>query len=129
MASKGATGAKVFLACLASLRAVSLAQSITGAVTDPDSGVVKDAIVQAKNTATGAVLRATSSLRGEYAFAPLPPGVYDLSITMPCCQYGSATQSGVALRAGEPRRVYFPLPGGATLGTAADDPILLLNEF
>src|SRR5713101_3578623 len=107
MARKNAKGANFFLAFFASLHAVALAQSITGAVTDPDKGVVKDAIVQAKNTATGAVLRATSSLRGEYAFTQLPPGAYDLSITMPCCQYGSATQPGVTIGAGESRRVDF----------------------
>src|SRR6266852_6225815 len=110
MARKHAKGAKFFVAFLASLRAIALAQSITGTVTDPDGGVVKDAIVQAKNTATGAVLRATSSLQGEYALAQLPPGAYDLSIAMPCCQYGSATRPGVSLAAGESRRVDFHLP-------------------
>jgi hypothetical protein len=129
MSRKGATGAKLFLAFAASLRAMALAQSITGVVTDPDSGVVKDAIVQAKNTATGVVLQATSSLRGEYAFGQLPPGVYDLSISMPCCQYGSAARPGVTVGARESRRVDFHLPWGANLGTIADDPILLLNEF
>jgi hypothetical protein len=124
-AKHAAKCAKFFLAFLASLRA----QSITGTVTDPDGGIVKDAIVEAKNTATRAVLRATSSLRGEYAFAQLPPGAYDLSIAMPCCQYSSRTVPGITVGSGESRRVDFHLPWGANLGTIAGDPILLLNEF
>jgi hypothetical protein len=109
---------------------LALAQSsgIHGSITDPDGGVVKDAIVQAKNSATGAVVRGTSSANGEYSLA-LPAGTYDLTIPMPCCQYGSFARSNVAVEAGEPLRLDVQLPWGANLGTIADDPILLLNEF
>jgi hypothetical protein len=121
---------RAFFACLACVRAIALAQpaSITGAITDPDGGVVKDALIQAKNATTSAVVRVTGSPKGEYTFA-LPAGTYDLAVLMPCCQYGSFTQSGVIVRAGESRRLDIRLPWGSNLGTLADDPILLLNEF
>jgi hypothetical protein len=110
--------------------AIALAQTtaLTGVVTDPDGGIVKDADVQAKNSATGTVSRAMSSAKGEYRL-DLPPGAYDISVPMPCCQYGSFTQKNVALQTGAPRRFDIRLPWGANLGTIADDPILLLNEF
>ena len=57
------------------LSAVALAQSgvITGTITDPDGGVVKDASIQFKNSASSAVVRGTSSSKGEYSIA-LPHG-------------------------------------------------------
>jgi len=118
------------LVLLACVRAMALAQSgtIHGMITDPDGGVVKDASIEAKNSATGAVVRGTGSAKGEYTLA-LPAGTYDLSVVMPCCQYGTSKQSGLMVRAGESRRLDIRLPWGANLGTLADDPILLLNEF
>jgi len=74
------------------------------------------------------VVREFSSANGEYRLN-LPPGIYDVSVPMPCCQYGSFTQPGVAVNAGETRRLNIRLPWGANLGTIGDDPILLLNEF
>jgi hypothetical protein len=115
---------------LAALPAVAFAQTsvITGAITDPDGGAVKDAVIQAKNSATGAVVRAIASPQGEYKL-DLPAGTYDLAVPMPCCQWGSFAQSNVAVRAGESRRFNIRLPWGTNLGTLGDDPILLLNDF
>jgi len=109
---------------------VALAQSgiITGSITDPDGGIVKDALIQARNTASSAVVRGTSSSKGEYSVA-LPPGTYDLTVVMPCCQYGTFNRSGLVVGAGASIRIDIRLPWGANLGTLADDPILLLNEF
>jgi hypothetical protein len=116
------------------LNAVALAQSamvtviVTGTVTDPDGGVVKDALIQAKNTASSALVRGTSSSKGEYSIS-LRPGTYDLAVVMPCCQYGMFNQSGIVVGAGTSPRINIRLPWGPNLGTLADDPILLLNEF
>jgi len=115
-------------ACLTALSALAQPASITGTISDPDRGAVKAAVIQAKNSATAAVTRATSSPQGEYSLS-LAPGIYDLSIAMPCCQYGSFSQTNVALRAGESQKLDIHLPWGANLGALADDPILLLNEF
>jgi hypothetical protein len=114
----------------ATLQAVALAQTatVTGIVTDPDGGFVKDALIQATNASTKAAARVTGSPKGEYTVT-LPAGTYDLTVIMPCCQYGSVTQAGVVVRAGESRRLDLRLPWGANLGTLGDDPILLLNDF
>jgi hypothetical protein len=126
--ARGAKYARVLLTV--AIHAVALAQpaAITGIVTDPDGGIVKDAVIHATNAATKAVVRATGSSKGEYTL-PLPAGTYDLAVTMPCCQYGSVTQAGVVVRAGESRRLNLRLPWGSNLGTLGDDPILLLNDF
>ena len=116
------------LSCVLSSVALAQSATITGIITDPDGGVVKDALIQAKNAASSAVVRGTSSSKGEYSIA-LPPGTYDLAVAMPCCQYGAFSQSGVVIGAEAPTRIDIRLPWGANLGTLADDPILLLNEF
>jgi hypothetical protein len=110
--------------------AVAFAQPavVTGIVADPDGGAVKDAIVQAKNSATAAVARATSSAKGEYRLE-LPAGSYELAVPMPCCQYGSFSESNIVVKAGEARRLDIHLPWGLNLGAIGDDPILLLNAF
>ena len=124
-----ARGAKyAVLLYAAAMPAFTQPAAITGIVTDPDGGIVKDAVIQATNAATKAVARVTGSPKGVYTL-PLPAGTYDLAVTMPCCQYGSVTQAGVVVRAGESRRVDLRLPWGSNLGTLGDDPILLLNDF
>ena len=115
-------------AAWASAAALAQTATITGAITDPDGGIVKDAVIEATNSSTRAVVRANGSGKGEFALA-LPAGTYDVSVTMPCCQYGSSTQRNVSVRAGETRRLNVRLPWGANLGTLGDDPILLLNDF
>src|SRR5689334_16553204 len=100
------------------LQGVGLAQSTTlnGTITDPDGGAVKDALVQLKDSASSAVVRGNSSAKGEYSIQ-LAPGTYDLSVPMPCCQWGSYSQSNIVVRAGESRRLDIRLPWGANLGT------------
>jgi hypothetical protein len=116
----------VFVASITALQAQTA--TITGSITDPDGGFVKDAVVQAKNSITGAVIRSAVSPQGEYKL-DVAPGTYDLAVPMPCCQWGSFMQSNVAVRAGQPLRLNIRLPWGSNLGTLGDDPILLLNDF
>jgi hypothetical protein len=119
-----------FLSGLALGSALAWAQNatLTGVITDPDGGAVKDAIVRVKNVASGEAVRADASAKGEYTLS-LPAGTYDISAPFPCCQYSSFNQAGLALRAGESRRLDIRVAWGANLGAIADDPILLLNEF
>jgi hypothetical protein len=128
--SKAARRARPAVWCFAAFHFLALGQTVlvTGVVTDPDGGVVKDARVEAKDSSTGSLVRATSSGKGEYTLQ-LPAGTYNFGVPMPCCQYSSFTQSNVAVRAGQPLRFNIGLPWGANLGAIADDPILLLNEF
>jgi len=57
--------------------------SITGLVSDPAGAVVASAIVEARNTETGAVYQTASTATGNYAMNELPTGTYELSITVP----------------------------------------------
>jgi hypothetical protein len=65
---------------------------------------------------------------GEYTLHVLA-GTYNVSVAMPCCQWGAFSQAGLALKAGEKRGLDIRLPWGANLGTLGDDPILALNAF
>jgi hypothetical protein len=136
MSNRFFTGTRATFATVLRLSVVTsgvmVAQSesavLSGVITDPDGGAVKDAIVQLTSAATGAVARATSSAKGEYSVT-VPSGTYDLAVPMPCCQWGSYAQKNVSVRAGESKRLDIRLPWGANLGALGDDPILLLNEF
>jgi len=112
------------------MTAVALAQSssIIGVISDPDGGIVKDAVVEAKNTASGAVVRGTSTAKGEYTLRVVA-GTYELAVPMPCCQWSSYSKSNVAVSAGQSLRLDIRVQWGANLGTLGDDPILLLNDF
>ena len=57
--------------------------TITGTVTDPAGAVVANAMIQARNTATGTAYQAATTETGNYTFAELPFGTYELSITVP----------------------------------------------
>jgi carboxypeptidase family protein len=117
-----------FLALAGGLGALAQNAALTGSVTDPDGGVVKEAIVEARNTANGTLIRVTATAGGQYKLE-LPAGTYDLSVPMPCCQWGTFSQKNLSVHAGESRTLNIVVPWGANLGTIADDPILLLNDF
>ena len=77
-------GLVVFLFSCA--EAVSFAQGssgkLAGVVTDPLADGVGSATVQAKNSSTGTVSKATTSQKGAYVFADLPAGSYDISVSV-----------------------------------------------
>ena len=96
--------------------------TLTGVVTGPTGAPVPGAPIQAKNTATGAVVRAVTAADGRYRLAPIPAGSYDISITMPCCAYEPFAQRNVAIAAGQMRPLDVRLAEGASFNTAGDDP-------
>src|SRR6516165_5117789 len=100
-----------FVRYVAAISTIAWAQTatITGVITDPDGGVVKDASIQAKNSATGAITRATSSATGEYRLE-LAAGNYEIAVPMPCCQYGSFSQANIAVQAAASSRLDIHLP-------------------
>src|ERR1700728_2379427 len=75
------------LALLAAVTAIAQAGAPMGAITGPLFDSIGDPIdnnaVQAKNTESGAVFKATTSATGKYTIADLPPGVYDISASAP----------------------------------------------
>lgn len=57
--------------------------SLSGTVTDPNGAVVTGAIIELKNTATGAEFRATSSGSGVYTVPSLGAGSYNVIVSAP----------------------------------------------
>src|SRR5438128_6822185 len=70
--------------------------TITGAVSDPASAIVPNAVVIATNTATGAISRTVTTATGNYTLASLPAGSYDLSVEAP--GFKKITQSGLQVQ-------------------------------
>lgn len=75
-------------ACLALLCALAaFAQgdrgTITGTVTDPAGAVVANAMIEARNTATGSAYQTATTETGNYTLNELPFGTYEVSITVP----------------------------------------------
>jgi len=72
--------------CLVLSASVAFAQTslgtITGIVADPTGAVIANAVVEAKNVATGVVYRGTSSETGNYTINQLPLGPYEVSLTL-----------------------------------------------
>src|SRR5262247_3269510 len=56
--------------------------SIRGIVSDPSKAIISGASVTATNKATGATRNATTNSAGEYQFSALPPGDYEVKVTM-----------------------------------------------
>jgi Carboxypeptidase regulatory-like domain len=79
-------------AALILLPAAALAQStygtIYGTITDPSAGIIRDAVVEAKNPGTGAIRSVKTGADGLYRFVNLDPGTYSISVS----SSGFATQ-------------------------------------
>jgi hypothetical protein len=87
---------------------------IKGTVTDPTGAVVPKAPVTVTNTQTGVVSTTTSNSSGDYIFATLPIGTYNISVTAPGFKSFSAT--GITLNIDQE----FVEPIKLTLGSSAD---------
>jgi outer membrane receptor protein involved in Fe transport len=74
------------LVVCALLSPLALAQrdtgEVAGTITDPSGAVVQNAHVTMHNTATGFERTTNTSGSGAYAISALPPGNYDLTVTM-----------------------------------------------
>lgn len=57
--------------------------TITGTITDPAGAVVASAPVEAKNADTGQVFPVVSTATGNFTVPQLPPGPYELSVSLP----------------------------------------------
>jgi Carboxypeptidase regulatory-like domain len=67
--------------------------SLSGVVTTPAGEIVSNAPAQLIDERGNTIARTDTTPAGRYTFQPLPPGVYTLSIQMPCCAINSFTQS------------------------------------
>src|SRR6202166_4815987 len=73
----------LFFTLSTSLLSQSDRGTITGTVADPANAVVANAAIQAKTLATGALYDVVSTATGNYTFAELPVGSYELSVGAP----------------------------------------------
>ena len=71
-----------FLALAADAAAQTETGRITGVVTDATGGILPGATVTAKSTGTGATRELTTDSAGQYVFANLPPGPYEITASL-----------------------------------------------
>jgi hypothetical protein len=105
--------------------AAALAQdtaSITGTVTDPSGAAVPNAQVELNNSEHGINRRGTSNSSGDFLFASLPIGSYDLTVTAEGFKKYEA--KGVVLRVADKARVNVALQ----VGTIATEVVVQGSE-
>jgi len=89
--------------------------SVTGSVTDPSGAAVPNAQVTVTNPQKGVTRTAATNGSGDYLFAALPIGPYDLIVTAPGFKKYEA--KGVILRVAQQARADVSLQVGATKET------------
>ena len=101
---------------------------VTGVVIDPDGNAVEGAAVNAKNTATGAIVSAVSSANGDFTISGLAAGSYDLATPTLGFTFRPYSRSGLVLHAGETLRTDIRLQWNLNLGTIGDDYYLFIRN-
>ena len=103
-----------FAAVLLLAAGAAIAQStmgtITGLVSDSSQAVIPGATVVAKNMATGAETRTTTSSTGNYVLLNLPVGSYELSVTQ--TGFKSYVRANIPLSGNETARIDVALAVG-----------------
>src|SRR5690349_4647064 len=97
--------------CATALFAQSDRGTITGTVSDPAGAVVAGAVIEARNSATGAVYPVAASATGNYTIAQLPAGTYELSVTTP--GFKKYLRPGLLIQAAQTIRVDATLEVGS----------------
>jgi len=85
--------------------------TITGTVSDPAGAVVANAPIQAKNTGTGVEYSSATSTTGNYTIAQLPPGTYQVNVTVP--GFKKYSRSGLQVEVAQTLRVDISLEVGS----------------
>jgi Carboxypeptidase regulatory-like domain/TonB dependent receptor len=110
--------AVVLAACLLLASPVVHAQgvgasgTVSGTVTDPTGAVVPKGSVTAEDVSRGIRLTSTVDTNGQYRFANLPPGTYNLTAQIPGFQ--SQVQKGVTITVGQSAILDFHLQVAST---------------
>jgi len=119
----------LFFFCLSFLTVAAFGQTtgtISGTAFAPGGITVTGATVQAKNAATGATYKATSSAQGTYAITDLPAGTYDVSATGPIVV--PFNQNRVLLEAGKTVKLDIQFREGTQLSTLGEDPAAIGSD-
>src|SRR6266481_9809273 len=85
--------------------------TLVGAVTDPQQAAVTGATVSLKNNATGYAVEAKTNDRGGYEIPNIPPGVYDIRISM--SGFTTFEARGIDIQANNIARIDAPLKLGS----------------
>jgi hypothetical protein len=93
--------------------------TISGTLYDSIGDPIDNNLVQAKNTDSGAVFKATTSATGKYTLADLPPGAYDVSAAAPGLT--AVTKKGVMVQASETANLDIRLGDTTQLNTLGED--------
>jgi hypothetical protein len=118
-----------FCAFLASAQPVD-SGSMTGVVTDPQGGAAPNIPLQMKNTRTGTVYQASTSLAGRYAFKQLPAGIYDLLVPAVGFTLDKFERKALVVQKGQALQQDIKMAWGPNLGTPGDDPsIFMRNKY
>ena len=102
--------AAVLLLAAGAAVAQSTMGTITGLVSDSSQAVIPGATVVAKNMATGAETRTTTSSTGNYVLLNLPVGSYELSVTQ--TGFKSYVRANIPLSGNETARIDVALAVG-----------------
>src|SRR5262249_12012711 len=85
--------------------------TITGLISDPTGAVIPNAPVEAKHTVTGVVSPAATSRTGNYVFAALPAGEYEISVA--ATGFKKFVRTGITVQQLQTTRVDIALEIGA----------------
>jgi hypothetical protein len=105
--------------CSGALAAEETSGTISGVTSDDFGNATPQVEISVKNSASGAQYRTTSGAQGEYTVAGLPPGVYEISVTV----HGSQlfARKNVQVEAGKTVRMDARLRD-ATINAIGDNP-------
>jgi hypothetical protein len=92
--------------------------AISGTLFDSIGDPIDNNAVQAKNAQSGAIFKATTSAAGKYTLADLPPGNYEISVSVPGLR---AFQKGVAVQASQTASLDIRLGDTTQLNTLGED--------
>src|ERR1700732_1125662 len=101
-----------FSFCLPAVLSAQDTASITGSVTDPSGAAIPGAQVTVSSQEHGVNRAATSNASGDYLFAALPIGAYDLTVAAPV--FKKLQAKGVILQVGQKARVDVAMQVGGT---------------
>src|SRR6202047_49821 len=105
----------LLMICVSAAALAQVTASITGTVTDPSGAAVTNAQVSVTDPEKGVTRAATTNDSGDYLFAALPIGSYNLIVAAQGFKRYEA--KGVVLRVGQKARADISLQVGATKET------------
>jgi len=99
---------------------------ISGTVYDPVGATQARAPVQARNVQSGAILKVSSSADGKYTLANLPPGNYDVSVSIAGLK--GFDRKNVTVQSGKTSSLDIRLEETTQLSTLGEDPLAIAAD-